>query len=535
MREVLDITILDGMNVFEKMIAKVSPERAVKRLGARKRLDILNTGYSNSGASRRKKSMLGWIFKGGSTKEDIDDNLDTLRQRSRDLYMNTPLATGAIKNIRTNAVGAGLILDAQIDHEFLGLTEEEADEWETTVEREFSMWAESILCDSLQMHNFYELQQLAMISFLMSGEVFTILPYRKHKRHMYGLRIQLLEADRISSPEGNNPNIINGVELGTYGEVVAYHILNQHPLAESASRKEWKRIEKFGAKSGRQNILHLMESERPEQRRGVPILAPVIESLKQLGRYTEAELTAALVSSLFTVFIETKDEDNGPVLGEAIVETDQVDKEDVLSYELGPGAIIELGEGEKASTSNPSRNNASYDPFVVSICRQVGAALELPYEVLLKHFTSSYSASRAALLEAWKMFRMRRVFLATRFCQPIYEEFLTEAVLLGRIQAPGFLNDPLIRKAYSGAEWNGPSQGQLDPLKEVNAAVIRVENGFSTRARETTELTGTKYWSNHSQRIREEKARREAGLDATYTELMKSALQQKEVKEDGED
>lgn len=231
------------MNLVDKAIAMVSPERALKRVGARKRLDIMNTGYSNSGASRRKKSMLGWLFKGGSTKEDIDENLDTLRQRSRDLYMNTPLATGSLKNIRTNVVGGGLVLNARIDHEFLGLTEEEADEWETTVEREFALWSESILCDALQMHDFYELQQLSFLSFLMSGEVFVLLPYRYHGHHSYGLRVQLIEADRISSPSGNNPNIINGVEVGKYGEVVAYHILNHHPLATSTGKK---RVAKSG-------------------------------------------------------------------------------------------------------------------------------------------------------------------------------------------------------------------------------------------------------------------------------------------------
>lgn len=518
------------MNLIDKAISVVSPERALKRNYARRKLELLNSGYSNGGASKRKKSMLGWIFKGGSTKEDIDDNLDTLRQRSRDLYMNTPLATGSLKTIRTNVVGAGLRLNAQIDYEFLGLTEEEADEWEATAEREFELWSESLMCDAMQMHDFYELQQLAFLSFLMSGEVFALLPYRDNPQNPYSLRVQLIEADRVCAPPGNNPNIINGVELGKFGEVVAYHISKQHPLALSSGRNEWIRIEKFGKKTGRQNVLHLMESERPEQRRGVPILAPVIESLKQLDRYTEAELMAALVSSLFTVFIETEDAENdGPPFADTIQEDEQVDSEDETSYEMAPGSIIALSEGEKANVANPARNNASFDPFVTAICRQMGSALELPYELLLKHFTSSYSASRGALLEAWKMFKMRREWLAKRFCQPIYEEFLTEAILLGRIKAPGFLSDPMIRKAYSKAEWNGPSQGQLDPLKEVNAAIKRVENGFSTRTKETVELTGGDFWRNHLLRIREEKARRESGLDAKYEEL------QKEVREGDED
>lgn len=519
------------MNAIDKAIAIFSPERALKRIGARKRLEIMNTGYSNSGASKRKKSMLGWLFKGGSTKEDIDDNLPTLRERSRDLYMNTPLATGALKTIRTNVVGDGLRLNAQIDYEFLGMSEEEADAWETTAEREFSLWADSLMCDAMQMHNFYELQQLGFLSFLASGEVFTLLPYRQHRQHSYGLRVQLIEADRISSPSGAKGNIINGVELGGFGEVTAYHISKHHPLGMTSGGKEWVRVDKFGAKSGRQNILHLMESERPEQRRGVPILAPVIESLKQLDRYTEAELTAALVSSLFTVFIESEDGDNDRPFGESIADGERVDDEDDTSYELAPGAIISLGEGEKATTTNPGRNNAAFDPFVVAICRQIGSALEVPYELLLKHFTSSYSASRGALLEAWKMFRMRRTWLASRFCQPIYEEFLSEAILLGRISAPGFLENPMIRKAYATAEWNGPAQGLLNPLNEVNASIKKVDNGFSTRARETVEMNSGDYWRNHPQRVREEKARREGGVDAAYNE----AQLQEEVKKEDED
>lgn len=524
------------MNILDRTIATIAPRTAVKRAVAKKQLDVLNTGYSNSGASKRKKSMLGWIFKGGSTKEDIDDNLETLRQRSRDLYMNTPLATGSLKTIRTNVVGYGLVLNSQIDHEFLGLSEQQADEWETIAEREFNLWADSLMCDAMQMHNFYELQQIAFLSALASGETFATMPYRAHKEHWYSLRVQLIESDRISSPSGADKHIINGVELGKFGEVAAYHICSTHPLSTDLSKKEWVRVEKFGKLTGRQNILHLLESERPEQRRGVPLLAPVIESLKQLDRYSEAELTAALVSSLMTVFIETTDDEDGsgPVVGEGIAEEDQIDQADEMTVELAPGSVIALNPGEKANVSNPARNNTSFDPFVTAILRQVGAALELPYEILVKHFTSSYSASRAALLEAWQMFKMRRTFMAKRFCQPIYEEWLTEAILIGRIQAPGFLEDPLIRKAYSQAEWNGPSQGQLDPLKEVNAAIKRVEAGYSTRARETVELTGGDFWRNHAQRVREEEARREAGLDLPYLEIMK-VMGEEVIEEDGKD
>ena len=116
------------------------------------------------------------------------------------------------------------------------------------------------------------------------------------------------------------------------------------------------------------------------------------------------------------------------------------------------------------------------------------------------------------MLEAWKFFRRQRAWLASDFCQPVYNEWFAEAVARGRINAPGFFADTAIRRAYTGAEWNGPSPGQIDPLKEVNAATVRVEQGFSTRARETAELTGGDWMQNYRQRVKEEKMMREGGL-----------------------
>lgn len=497
------------MNIIDKAIAVFSPERALKRQVARQKIQILNSGYSNHGASRAKKSLLGWNFKGGSPDDDITDNLELLRQRSRDLYMGAPLATGALKTYRTNVVGSGLRLKAQIDAEFLGMEPEEADEWEKTAEREFALWAES--CDASRMMDFYEMQGLVFLSYLLSGDIFATLPMILLPSTPYALKIGLIEADRICDPPGTvNKNIRGGVEVDQYGAPVAYHIAQKHPLDKSGGKNEWVRVPAFGPKTGRRNVLHIMEFERPGQRRGVPMLAPVIESLKQLTRYSEAELMAAVVSGLFTVFITSKTPESP--LGAVIPFEEQVDTGDPNSYELGNGAIIGLGKDEDVKETNPGRPNTAFDGFVTSMCRQIGTALEIPHELLIKHFTASYSASRAALLEAWKAFRMRRSWLVSRFCQPVYNEFLFESVGRGRIQAPGFFDDPVIRMAYAGAEWHGPSQGQLDPLKEVNAAAVRVKESFSTRAREAAELTGSDFERVVRQRVREDTMMREGGI-----------------------
>ncbi|NPV30650.1 MAG: phage portal protein [Firmicutes bacterium] len=520
------------MNAIDRIIAFLSPGIALKRQAARRALQFMNAGYSESGASTRKKSMKGWQAWSSSPQADIDMNLDILRQRSRDLFMGGALGRSAIVTSRTNVVGAGLRLKCRIDYEFLGISREQAEQWEKNTEREFAVWAESVFCDAMRLNNFYKMQSILFMSTLLNGDGWVIIKQAEPEPYFpYSLRLHLIEADRISTPaktpgsifalnrvEGKNPDngnrIISGVEINEEGAVVAYWISNMYPgdPARPTGKIEWQRVEAFGPRTGKPNVLQIMEAERCEQYRGVPYLSPVIEDLKQITRYTEAELMAAIVTGFFTVFIK---ESQTPFtefpLTEAIPQNEKVDL-DPNAFELGAGTINTLPPGYDIATADPKRPSSNFDAFVTALARHVGAALEIPYELLLKSFTASYSASRAALLEAWKAFRMRRTWFASDFCQPVYELWLAEAVARGRISAPGFFNDPLVAKAWSRAEWHGPAPGQIDPVKEVQAAQMRVASGFSTRERETIELTGGDFDRNIEQLQRENQLMREAGL-----------------------
>ena len=248
------------------------------------------------------------------------------------------------------------------------------------------------------------------------------------------------------------------------------------------------------------------------------MLAPVIEQIKQVGRYTDAELQAAVVAGAFAIFVKMD-----PTAFAELFEAEGL-KETYLKAATrwdgrintstldGPGNAVNLVPGEEISTVNPGRPNDKFDPFVRAIVQQIGMRLGIPHEVLLKSFDSSYSAARAALLDAWRFFRGRREWLASMFCQPIYETWLAEAVALGRIRAPGFFADALLRKAYAGAEWVGDGPGSIDPLKEVDAAERRIELEISTRAAESILHDGGDWEMKHRQRVKEEKARRADGL-----------------------
>lgn len=506
-------------NLLDRMIGWVSPKLALQRLHHRARAAVatrfLASGYH--GGRYDRTALQEWSPYASDPDAAHLPQATTLRARSRDLTRNSPLATGAVNTSVTSVVGTGLRVRPQVDAEFLGLTEDEADTWERAALRIFRA-AEKTL-DLEGELSFGQLQNLVFRSALESGDVLPIVRMRRRPEDLVGTKLQIVEADRISNPQWrmDTDRLAGGVEIDAEGRVLRYHVADRHPGSRfwrATDATSWTAVEAWGRDGIRRSKL-LFDKRRPGQRRGVPYLAPVIEKLKQLDRYSDAELAATVVSSLFTVFVKTEAGDGLAPYPEGTLAADQPDNAgDVF---LDPGAIHALGPGESIETADPNRPNQAFDPFVTAMLRQIGVALELPFEVLVKHFQSSYSAARAALLEAWRFFRVRRHWLATEFCQWTYELVISEAVARGMIDAPGFFDDPLVRRAWLGTRWTGDSPGQIDPLKEGQASALYVREGFSTIDEETSKLTGGNWEENHRQRAKEARMRREAGLDIEPT------------------
>ena len=486
--------------VIDKAIEIIAPTWGAKRLRSRYAIALAN---AYTGASKSRRQTLSYNPGGGDADADTLTDLEALRNRSRDLLRNTPIATGAVGTNVVHVIGVGLKMQSRIDREALGMTEDEAETWQKKTEREFNFWAKSLDCDISRRNNFYDLQKLVFRSTLESGDCFILLSFKELKTSVYGTRLQVIEADRVCNENDklNTKTLSGGIEKEQDGTPKNYYIRTTHPGSDTISfERKWVKVPAF-TKSGRRNVIHVFEQLRPGQTRGVPYLSPVLEQLHQLGKYTDAELMAAVVSSMFTVFLKTP-------TGTGFSPFDPTDEsggaKDDKDYKMGVGAIVELAANEDVTFANPGRPNTAFDTFVQAIFRQIGVALGLPFELLIMHFTKSYSAARSAMLNAWKVFITRREWMVDHFCNIVYESWLEEAVLRGRIIAPGFLDDPMIRAAYLSNIWIGSAQGSIDPAREITAVEKRIELGISTLAEETASLTGTD-WDQKVDRIRREK------------------------------
>ena len=529
---------------------------------AKETAQIKNSGYSEGGASRTSSILKSYLPIRSSARSDIDANLPLLRNRSADQAINTPIGAAAIQTSSIHTIGAGLKVFPRIRYQELGLSHEEARAWQKKARREFDLWAMSKHSDLYRRNNFYDLQDMAYVSYLVDGDAFALFRRKPPTRYMpYSLRLQILEGNRISNPmDGSFPGglgpfavemvspdtgnrIVSGVEIDADGAVEAYWVCNkvQGDPVEIAKLEKWVRVKAFGDLSGMPNILQICHDIRSEQYRGVPYLAPVIETLKQVSRYTNAELTAAIIKSFFALFFTNNPSGSNTIPAPSAWGGNEEESDpnapvvDVSEYGLGPGTLNALPAGVDVKAVDAGRSMSTFDAFVSQLIKQIGAAIGVPYEVIMKNFTSSYSASRAAMLQAWEEFKLRRTWFARDFCQPVYEAWLTEAIAIGRLDAPGFFDDPAIRAAWCHADWYGPTMSILDPVKDITGSALRVQYGLSTREREAAEMTGTDFEENLDQ-LAWEKERIEAlGLPMGNPEVLAGQILKAEPKEGGED
>ena len=444
------------------------------------------SGYSEGGASPVKKTLKSWLPLHLSAKRDIDYNLQTLRARAHDLAINSALGSAVIETFTSGVIGSGLKLFPRVRGEELGLTNEKVRRLNRQIKREFELWAGNALsCDYLRRNNFYEIQRLVYQSSLVDGDSFILFRRRiPTEQRPYTLRLQAIEGLRVSNPQQNveqeyrRHRIVNGIELNREGALEAIWIANRCYREFDSSEMKWQRVRWYGRETGCRNVLHICKDTRPDQARGVPLLSPVIESLKQLARYSDAELSSAIVKSFFSLFF-TQPASNfnlEEITGEEI---------DLDGFRLDSPSIASLPRGVDVKVIDSASAQSTFQDFTTSFIKQIAAAVNLPFEVLLKNFQSSYSASRAALLQAENEFRIRREGFIHDFLNPIYEQFMIEAAGTGRLALD--LSDPIRRAGYLNAEWIAQKNRGIDEVKEANASVIRLEHGLTTYERELAE------------------------------------------------
>lgn len=468
-------------------------------------------GYEGA---KHKRPNLNWLPGGGSPDEDLLSDLPRLRERARDLYRNNPLGASAIDTMVDNVVGSGFTPQARLDGEALGWDEQRTEAMQQKLELGFRRW--SRWADVGGRLHFDDMTRLICRQWLDNGDIFQHRRYLDSPLRPYGLAFDCIEADRVDTPIGRKAQkqVRAGIEFDADGAPAFYYINKKHPgdmtVGSYQKTNEWIKVPRHD-QDGRPNIIHIYEMLRPGQSRGVPALAPVITAIKQLCDYLEAEVVAAHVNACFAIAVTTNNADE--------TAADRVDDDlnrgrpaknpPIESVE--PGAAYYLNPNESVTAIDAKRPNSNASGFVEMFCRLIGAALGLPFELLMKNFSkTNYSSARAALLEARRKFKRMQLWLVRVWCQPVWELLVEEMVLRNELDIT-LAEFQAKRELLCRCFWLTPRWGWVDPTKEVEAMLAAVEGDIDTLANVVGE-NGADWVEVLQQRAREIKLRKKLGL-----------------------
>lgn len=451
----------------------------------------LNTQRTVSRQSRDAGSMRGtlstWMTQRVLNAEQEQRELTLSSRRAEDLYANDGTARSAINDICTNAIGTGLIPQIKLPYTMLGISQDQAAEIQEQMEWAFSLWSREAHVKGIE--NFEGLQFCAMRSILRNGECFHLpvsLPTGKGRT--FSLALQDISPHRVMTPADMilDPMVRAGVRLSTHGAPLSYFIATPLPslvpmdYATSSLTRHY--FQERPAKVGhRPNIFHLFRYEDEEQVRGVSVLAPSIKLFRNLADCIDFELFAQVIAASFPIFVET---DAASPL-EAAAEMMGIGEAGTggsreLQLDLREGGISIGAPGQKPHILESKRPNANFANFTNIILRSISASLGTSYESVTKDFTkANYSAARAAMNEAWKTYKFYRRWFAAHYCQPILEMVMEEAILRGLVNIPlaKFYAQPAL---WCNATWVGPARGFVDPVKEIQAIIMSLQNGLMT-------------------------------------------------------
>lgn len=489
---------------------------------------------AHEAADRSSLELGTWNAHSYSPDRALLPELETLRDRTKDMIRNHGIASGAVQTHLDNIVGAGLLLDARPDRRALGLKDDERademDDFEDQIESKWDNYSEDLCCyiDASRRSRFSGLLAQGYRSYLTSFEILATSEWIKRRGYPYSTAVQMIDPARLSNPTGAQDNqfLRAGVKLGTMGDPSGYWIascVGGDYTGALGNMREWKMVPRE-TPWGRQLVMHIYDNDEPGQSRGKNGIVSVLAKMKMLEKFEQATLQAAILNAMYAATIESSldwasvanamgggDPANDPTLAYMANQAD-FHKEGNVRY--SGVKIPHLMPGEKLELQSPEHPSANFASFEEATLRYIAAGFGLTYEQLSKDYSkTNYSSARAAMLESWQFFNSKQYHVAGKFSSMVYALWFEEAVERGEIVLPSGLPDFYDAKAaWIKADWIGPGRGHIDPLKGANATKVELSMGLTTMSIEAAQR-GRRWQSLIDQAAQEERYMRRRGID----------------------
>ena len=431
----------------------------------------------------------GWSGTSNTADEELKNQLKLIRSRVRNLCQNSEYARKFLAMSKINVIGPkGIHFQAKTRREDGSLDSQD----NNYLEKQFFEWGinpDFVSIDGRQ--DWIGIQNLVMETLSRDGECFIRL-VRGQPGNPFGLSLWVLEGDCISIDYNLKADpetfVVMGIEQNKYGKPLAYYQTLKPP--NSANFGEYVttgEVEKVPASE----MIHLFIQERPGQSRGIPWLNTAIRPLQMLNNFQESELLASRIGSSAMGFFTSPD-------GQGYSGTNE-EADGNLIQEFQPGMFQQLPQGMSFESFDPKHPNTAYADFVKQILRSVSSGALVSYNGLANDLESvNYSSIRAGAKEEQSQWQSLQQFMVSRFCDPIYQEFLKMGITTGA------LNLPMSKfNKFKSVKWHPRGWSYVDPEKELKAKKLALEMGATSLAEITGEMG--KEWTDVLAQLKAEK------------------------------
>lgn len=492
-------------------------------------------GGGIEGAERTKRETMSWTPSMRSPDQTINPVKELADARGRDMVQNDGYANGAVQLHRDNIVGSSYRLNAQPNCRALNVPDEYGEEFQEIVEARFNVAAESEDCwfDAQRANTFTGLVRLVVGGFVMTGESLAVAEWIREQRRPFSTAIQIVSPSRLCNPNNmaDDKYLRRGIYKDFRGKPVAYSIRSGYPTDPYGIAYTWFTVP--AAKPwGRRQVSHIIEQLLPDQTRGIADMVSALSQMKMTKKFQEITLQQAVVAATYAAAIESELPSQMVYEQMGGGQTDFSGMNGYIENYLGQLATFldsskniavdgvkmpHLFPGTKLNIKSLGAPGGVGDGFERSLLRHTAAALGVSYEQLSRDYTNTnYSSARASMVETWKFMQSRKKLVADRFATFIYQLWLEEEWNAGNIPIPAgkdrsWFYEPLVKDALSSCTWIGASRGQIDELKETQAAILRIKSNLSTYEMESSRL-GVDFRDVFKQAAREKRMMEKLGI-----------------------
>ena len=397
-----------------------------------------------------------------SADSEIKDSLRTLRDRARSLARNDTYIARYLKLMVSNVVGkhgVRISSKARNDNGSLDLIAN------NQIEAAWKKWGKMGTCTANGRMSFLDCQKLFVEALARDGEV--LVRHIKTSSNDFGYQLQFLEADlldeNLNENLKNGNKIIMGVEVDSYRKPVAYHLFKHHPGGNTYD------IANKHIRIPASEIMHCYMPDRAEQTRGVTHIAAAMAQTKMLGGYMEAEVVAARLGASKSGFFSSPDGDS--YVGDGIENSFNP----VMNVE--PGTFQQLPDGVTFTPYDPTHPTSAFESFTTTVLRSIASGLNISYHSLSNDLTSvNYSSIRQGALEDRSHFQIWQEFIVQHFIDVVFKKWLEMSITTKAINLPMGKFD----KFSEAVNYIPRSFPWIDPLKEMQANVVGLQNGITT-------------------------------------------------------